>query len=171
LKDDFFSFGKIMKKIIMVNVGFGETLGWNNIINSMITIFVSQQMKWFNVKGNGVLPWKPRFIPCQHHMVMVYVDHMLIHYEKSSPWKLHCLTTKDSYKITMQLYYNYHLEIRWFLILNPFQISFELYYNYTSIAKWILYICMYTSSIQLWSNLFDFVSKLHNSYIVQLLYN
>jgi hypothetical protein len=27
LKDDFFSFGKIMKKIIMVNVGFGETLG------------------------------------------------------------------------------------------------------------------------------------------------
>jgi hypothetical protein len=24
---NFFSFGKIMKKIIMVNVGFGETLG------------------------------------------------------------------------------------------------------------------------------------------------
>jgi len=116
----FFSFGKIMKKIIMVNVGFGETLGWNNIINSMTTIFVSQQMKWFNVKGNGVLPWKPRFIPCQHHMVMVYVDHMLIHYEKSSPWKLHCFTTKDSYKTTMQLYYNYHLEIRWFLFLKSF---------------------------------------------------
>jgi hypothetical protein len=51
LKGIFFSFGQIMKKIIMVNVGFGETSGWNNIINSMTTIFVSQQMRWFNVKA------------------------------------------------------------------------------------------------------------------------
>jgi hypothetical protein len=29
---------------------------------------------------------------------------------------------------------------------------------------------MYTLFIWLWSNIFDFVSKLHNNYIIQLLY-
>ncbi len=29
---------------------------------------------------------------------------------------------------------------------------------------------MYTLSIWSWSNIFDFVSKLHNNYIIQLLY-
>jgi hypothetical protein len=35
-----------------------------------------------------------------------------LHYEKSHPWKFHCLATKNSYEITMQLNHNYLLEIK-----------------------------------------------------------
>ncbi len=113
------------------------------------------------------------YFHCQHHMVMVYVDHMLIHYEKSNCWKLHCLTTKDSYKTTMQLNYKSLLKYDDFYFKNPFQILFEFCYSYTSITKWILYGFMYTSSIQSWSSLFEFVNKLHCNcivYTVQLTY-
>jgi hypothetical protein len=38
------------------------------------------------------------------------VDHMLIHYKKSSAWKLHYLVIKNSYNTTMQLDYTYLLK-------------------------------------------------------------
>jgi hypothetical protein len=46
-----------MRRIIIVEIGFCETFGINNRINLMTIMFVSQQMRWYNGKGNGLLPW------------------------------------------------------------------------------------------------------------------
>jgi hypothetical protein len=45
-----------MKKKIIVKVGFCKTFGINNVLNTIITSFVSNQMRWLDVEGNGLLP-------------------------------------------------------------------------------------------------------------------
>jgi hypothetical protein len=42
-----------MKKIIIVKVGFYKTFGVNNILNIIITSYVSNQMRWLDGEGNG----------------------------------------------------------------------------------------------------------------------
>jgi hypothetical protein len=44
-----------MKKIIIVKVGFYKTFGINKVLNTIITSFVSNQMKWLDGVSNGLL--------------------------------------------------------------------------------------------------------------------
>jgi hypothetical protein len=44
-----------MKKIIIIKSGFCKTFGINNILNTIITSFVSNQMRWLDGEGNGLL--------------------------------------------------------------------------------------------------------------------
>jgi hypothetical protein len=42
-----------VKKIIIVKVGSYKTFGINNVLNTIITSFVSNQMRWLDEESNG----------------------------------------------------------------------------------------------------------------------
>jgi hypothetical protein len=44
-----------MKHIIIIKVGFYKTYGMNKVLNTIITSFVSNQMRWLDGVSNGLL--------------------------------------------------------------------------------------------------------------------
>jgi hypothetical protein len=49
-----------MRKKLIVKIDFCKTFGISNIINPIITPFVSYQIKWLDGNNNGLPPWSPR---------------------------------------------------------------------------------------------------------------
>jgi hypothetical protein len=68
--------------------------GINNIRNSMTITFVSQQMKWFNGKGNGLQPQRPKSIVTTcNYVSFTIILQLLIIFENST--------------ISLQLHFDY----------------------------------------------------------------